>query len=257
MSTSADILFAIVLVVAAVAPASVAVAQESIYEADTGHELATNESIAEFENESVVSGDIHGLNMSLTVADDADDAGLNDWITRSTGRVFLRVDYNEELDRTVRFYLPQEYASPQLKQGGDIVHDVTGFSMPSLTDDGTEWHYISPQELEDNETDYITSNATTIQYDTNTGSDAAEANWVPVPDCDGGTDTICTYSKADHPDRAYLLSTSGDPPRVRYREGSSVTGELDTAINDALNGVDNLAEDAFSLFGESDDDGGD
>jgi len=117
MSTSADILFTIVLVVAAVAPASVAVGQESVYEADTSHELATNESIATFEDEGVVSGDVHGLNMSLTVAEDADDAGLNDWITRSSGRVFLRVDYNEELDRTVRFYLPQEYASPQLKQG--------------------------------------------------------------------------------------------------------------------------------------------
>jgi len=306
MTASRGVLFAIILVVAAVAPASMAVAQESVYEADTDHELATDGAIAEFHNESVATGDVQGLNMSLTVADDAEAVGLNDWITRSTGRVFLRVDYNEELSRTVRFYIPREYVSPQIKQGlsamdgdltadlaptqdrnytavtitvdgpteavfpisaargsiatgrstiGEIVHNVTGFSPPSLTDDGAEWHYVSPGELDDNQTDSIPSNATTIQYNTNTGTDA-EANWVPVPDCDGGTDTVCTYTKADHPDRVYLLSTSGDPPRLRYREGSSVQGQLGTAVNDALNGVDDLVDDTFALFGGGDDDDG-
>ncbi len=306
MTTSRAILFTLFLVAVAVAPASMAVAQDSIYEADTDHELATDDAIAEYENESVVTGGVHGLNMSLTVADDAENVGLNDWLVRSTGRVFLRVDYNEEIERTIRFHIPDEYVSPQLKQGleandekltadleptaernytavtvtldgptevvfpisetrgsiasgrstvGEIVNNVTGVSLPSLTNDGAEWHYVSSEDLADNETDYITSNATTIQYDTNTGADA-EANWIPVPDCDGGTETVCTYTKADHPDRTYLLSTSGDPPQVRYREGSSITGQLDTAINDALHGVDNLVDDVTGLFGDDDDDGG-
>jgi hypothetical protein len=283
-----------------------ATAQSSVYEADTDHELAADEAIAEYRNESHVTGGVYGLNMTLTVADDAADAGLNDWLTRSSGRVFLRIDYNEDLVRTVRFYVPKAYVAPQLKQGleardgdltadleptqdrnytavtvtldgpteavfpissargsiatgrstiGDMVANVTGFSLPSLTDDGAEWHYIGASELADNQTDSIPSNATTIQYDTNTGT-GEEANWVPVPDCDGGTDGVCTYTKADQPNRTYLLSTSGDPPRVRYRQGSSITGQLDTAVNDALHGVDNLVDDVTSLFGDDDEDGG-
>ncbi|NHX37811.1 MULTISPECIES: hypothetical protein [Halolamina] len=305
MTRSADLAFVVVLVLAAVAPASMAAAQESVYEADTDHELATDGAIAEFRNQSHVTGGVYGLNMSLTVADDADDAGLNDWLTRSSGRVFLRIDYNEDLARTVRFYVPKAYVAPQLKQGleasnadlpadleptqdrnhtavtvtldgpteavfpisatrgsiasgrstiGDMVANVTGFSLPSLTPNGADWHYIAASELADNQTDSVPSNATTIQYDTNTGTDA-EANWVPVPDCDGGTDGVCTYTKADHLDRTFLLSTSGDPPQVRYREGSSITGQLDTAVNDALHGVDNLVNDVTGLFGDDDDDG--
>lgn len=299
MRKRGSLLFVFVLVLASATPAALATAQESVYEVDTSHALAEQTAIDEYRSQGVATGGIYGLNATVTVADDAGDAGLSELLYRSTGRVFLRIDYNEDIARTLRIYLPQEYVAPQLKQGleaaesdvtanlkptqgrnhtavtvtldesgtvvfpisagrgaisggrstiSDMVANVTGVELPSLTDSGAEWHYVSSSELADNETDYIPSNATTIQYDASASSDT-EAEWVPVPDCDGGTDYICTYSKADHPDRTYLLSTGADAPEVRYREGSSVSGNLGSAINDALNGVDELVDSAFGLFG--------
>lgn len=304
MTARKSIIFVAVLMLAATAPVALTTAQESVYEVDTSHGLTEQSAIDQYRSSGVATGEIYGLNATVTVADDAGDAGLSELLYRSTGRVFLRIDYNEEIARTLRLHIPREYVAPQLKQGleaadsdvtadleptqdrnhtavtvtfeepstvvfpisasrgaissgrstiGDMIANVTGFELPSLTDDGAEWHYVSSSELSDNQTDYIPSNATTIQYDASASSDT-EAEWVPVPDCDGGTDYICTYSKAGHPDRTYLLSTGADAPEVRYREGTSVSGELGTAINDAVNGAEDLVDSAFSLFGG--DDGG-
>ncbi|QZP37076.1 hypothetical protein [Halobaculum magnesiiphilum] len=292
---------ALVLVVAMLTPAAVATAaaQSSVYEADTDHALTSSAAKDRYDAEGQVTGDVYGLNMTLTVADDAGDVGLSDLATRSTGRVFLRVDYNEEISRTVRFYLPAAYVSPQLKEDlesidgvatadlvptderdytsvtisfdgetsavfaisvsrgaiadgksgiSDIVGNTTGIDLPSFSTAGAEWHYYSSDELDDNETDYIhTENATTIQYNAAVGGEDAE--WVPVAACDGDDAPVCTYSKADHPNRTYLLATGSEPPEVRYRDGRSVTGGLGAAVNDAMRGVDSIIEQVSGWFG--------
>ncbi len=130
----------------------------------------------------------------------------------------------------------------------DMLANVTGFEIPSLTSSGAEWHYVSSAELDDNETDYIPENESgTIQY--NAASAGQEAEWTPVQACDGDDAPVCTYSKADHPDRTYLLSQEAEPPRVRYREGSSITGGIGSAINDAMQGVEDSLDGLRSLFG--------
>lgn len=301
MAAARSVLFAVILVIAAVMPAAVA-AQEAVYEADTNHGLADDSAIETYDSEGVVTGDVHGLDMSVTVAENSDDAGLSGLLYRDTGRVFLRLDYDEEISRTIRLYLPREYVKPQLKQGleaaesgvtadleptadrnhtvvtvtleepttvvfpisagrgaiadsrsgfSGIVANVTGIELPSLTDRGAEWHYVSADELNDSEADYIPANATTIQHDTSTNSE--DADWVPVPSCDDGTQEICTYTKADQPDRTYILYTGADRSAVRYREGRSVSGDLSTAVNDAMRGVDNLVDDVVGLFGDGED----
>lgn len=109
---------ALTLVVSLVA-ASVpfAAASGGVYDLDTGHELATNESVRTFDEEGVVTGEAHRLNMSLTIADEAPAVGLSRWKHTSYSRVFLRIDYNEEIKRTIRVYVPREYFRPRLKTG--------------------------------------------------------------------------------------------------------------------------------------------
>ena len=299
-----SLLLALVLVAAATAPAAMVTGQESVYEADTDHGLTEQRAVESYAEDGAATGEIYGLNASITVADEAGDAGLQDILYRSAGRVFIRLDYNEELARTIRFYIPQSYLTPQLKQGleatesdvtadlepvknrnytavtvavdgpteavfpvsvsrgliadtrsdvAGIVGNVTGFELPSLTDPGTEWHYVNADALNDSTADYIPANATTIQRDTSTA--AEDPDWVPVPACSDGTADLCTYTKADHPDRTYLLFTGSDPSTVRYRQERSVSGNLGTAINDAVNGADQLVDEVFSFLGG--DDGGD
>ncbi|MFW5911655.1 MAG: hypothetical protein ACOCQV_02845 [Halolamina sp.] len=310
MTARRGLLFAAILVVAAMSPASLAAAQESVYDVDRGHALTDEDRIDAYEEEGVATGDVDGLDMQLTIADDAGDAGLSELQWRSTGRVFLRIDYDEEIERTVRIYLPAEYVEPQLKNDlesaegdvtadleptenrthtavtvtlsepttvtipisasrgaiadsraglSEIVGNVTGVTMPSLTDGGAEWEHVSTEDLEDDQDDHIPSNATTIQYNAaDNASDDEEADWVPVASCDDGSTPVCTYRKAGQSDRVYLLSTTSDPPPVRYREGNSISGSLDAAVNDAMQGADNVVDDVTGFFGGDDgDDGGD
>lgn len=299
MSTHTPRLALVAMLLLAVAAPSTLAAAESVYEADAGHDIATQSAKDRYHDEGHVTGDVYGLNMTVTVADKAGDTGLSDLGTVSTGKVFVRVDYNEELERTVRFYLPASYVAPQLKEGlesddgsltadlkptenrshtamtmefdgraeavfaisvtrgavsdsksglSDILGNMTGFELPSLTSGGAEWHYVSGEELDDNQTDYISANESdTIQY--NAAPGAAEAEWTPVQTCDGGEAPVCTYTKADYPNRTYLLSQEADPPRVRYRSGSSVTGGLGSAINDAVQGAESALDGLGSLFG--------
>lgn len=104
---------AVVLVLAAVATPAVGASVTTI---DADHPLASDTATTAYHEDGVVTGHMPGVALQLTVADDADDVGLNDWTTRSSGRAFLKVDYNEEIDREVRIYLPASYFNPRLRE---------------------------------------------------------------------------------------------------------------------------------------------
>lgn len=267
------------------------------YEADTNHELATTAAINKYQETGSVSGDVVGLNTTLTVGDDAADVGLEGWKYLSSGREFLRIDYNEEIPRTVRFYLPAEYVEPQLKTdlealngdltaslepthnrtytavtvtldgptdvvfpisevrgdiasgrswASDLVSNATGVDLPSITSGGAEWTVIDSESLAQNETTPIPANEPTIQYD---ADPSTAEQWVPVQECDGSDRAVCSFTKTGENNTTYLLSTTSDPPQVRWRSGSSVTGTIGESINDAQHAVDELLADINSWFG--------
>jgi len=107
----------VVLLVAAVAPATVAGQSSDVTAIDTAHGLDHNTTIAKYNAEGVASGDVDGLDMELTAADKVGDLNRSEWHYASSGRVFLRIDYNEEISRTVRVYIPREYFRPRVKDG--------------------------------------------------------------------------------------------------------------------------------------------
>lgn len=106
---------ALLVVLVTVAPP--VAAQSDIMAVDTGHDLDEDAKIATFESKGVASGSVDSLNMTVTVADKITQLNRSWWTAASSGRVFLRVDYNEELPRTVRLYIPSEYFRPRVNKG--------------------------------------------------------------------------------------------------------------------------------------------
>lgn len=119
ITTTALVLALVVSLVSA--PVALGAAASGVYDLDADHGLATNESIRTFEQTGSATGEAHRLNMSITIADEARDVGLSRWQHTSYSRVFLQVDYNEEIERTIRIYIPSEYFRPRLKTGHDPI----------------------------------------------------------------------------------------------------------------------------------------
>jgi hypothetical protein len=300
MTRRAFALFAALLLVAAALPTGAMAQPPDLYAADGDTDLTSDAAIAEYEQSGAVNGSVGSLNMTVTVAEDAGDVGLNDWARISTGRTYLRINYDENIPRRIRFHLPTDLIRPQLKDDlapvegngtvdlepaknrtvtavtvtvdgpadavfavsesrgafagvrsrvGDLVGNVTGFDLPSLTSGDAAWRHVPDRALAgDNVTYRLPTNDTdpTIQYDA--ASNRTDSQWVPVQTCDGREAEVCLFRK-EGSDAAVILSTTSDPPPIRWRTGSSVTGIAGSTINDIQNAVDRLLADLGGLFG--------
>lgn len=117
MSHRKNIIAALGILLAIAAVGVPAVGASNVNAVDTDHTLTSDASIATFDAEEVVSGEVDGLNMTITVADKVSQLNKSEWAHPSSARTFLRVEYNEEIDRTVRLYIPSEYFRPRVKSG--------------------------------------------------------------------------------------------------------------------------------------------
>jgi hypothetical protein len=99
-------------VVGVSAPASLAATSSSeVLTIDEDHDLARNATIQRYEETGNVSTRLSQLQMTMTVADDHEQIGLDGIHTDST-HTYLQLDYDEDIKRTVRVYLPAEYVHP-------------------------------------------------------------------------------------------------------------------------------------------------
>ena len=104
-----------VLVVTALLTGMVGAAGASeVHGVDDQHDLADDAAIDTYEERGVVTGDADELNMTLTIADDCGDAG-HETIVDLTKQC-LRVQYNEDVPRTVRIWIPRDYWTPYENQ---------------------------------------------------------------------------------------------------------------------------------------------
>jgi hypothetical protein len=78
---------------------------------DDDHALNSTEKMQEFAENGVAETDITIPQMKVRVSDDHQDVGL-DGFRRDTGLTYLKIDYNEEIPREVRIYIPEAYWSP-------------------------------------------------------------------------------------------------------------------------------------------------
>lgn len=116
---------------------------------DEDTDLTLNETIDEFDETGYAVADVSGLDMSVHVAEDQRDVGVSGWT--SGPHTYLRITYNESIQRTVRFYVPNEYVTPRLEEGVSAeTGDETATFEP--VDDG---EYMAVTIAFDGETDAV------------------------------------------------------------------------------------------------------
>jgi len=152
---------------------------------DDDTRLDESATIDSFEANGTVRADAPTLNLTITVSRDRREAGV-DAVTGGM-HTYIRVQYNESVDRTVRIYIPDAYMEPRVKS-----------DVQSLTD------------------------GTTAEYEPVEQKDATAV----VVELDGQTDATFEVNRAfgtylSATDRAYGVfeSVTGfRPPRVGARE---------------------------------------
>jgi len=98
---------------------------------DDEHQLARGDSIEEYRSSGSTSTSLVQVDMSLMVAESHTDVGLEGVGYTDFDTTYIKVEYREELARTVRIYLPAEYFRPRPKEGLEAVEsDVVAELKP-------------------------------------------------------------------------------------------------------------------------------
>lgn len=284
----------LLLVMAVLALTGVAAGSE-ILTLDDQTPLASDDSVAAFEQQGIVTADTAQVDMTVTVAREGSDAGLEGPRVDSKD-TFVRINYREDITRTIRIYIPADMIEPRPKRGlqaensgvsadlspaGDgkylaltftvdgptdatfavsntagaifsgrsgvreAVNNTTGFSMPSFGD-GAEWQFVESSELNSTRSYRVDHPASdmTMQWD---ADPSAEKRWISVPECGDPTDVrVCYYRDGN---ATTIMTTTDNPPTVRYREGKSAIIDLKSAVSDLASVPDRVGSWVDGIFG--------
>ena len=114
-----SIVLVVLLVTSIVAIPAVAVSspagESEVTKIDADHGLLDDDAISTFESEGSVSVDLEQVDAKVTVATSKSEVGIDrsDAIaTTDAGNYFIRIEYNEDIDRTIRLWIPAEYVGP-------------------------------------------------------------------------------------------------------------------------------------------------
>jgi len=106
-------------------------AGSDIYGVDRNHDLAGDSAIEQFETEGVASGTADDLDMQLSIAKDCADVGHDPMV--APPQRCLQVQYNEEVARTVRVYVPSEYWTPFEDQSMESTNGEVAAEMEPIS----------------------------------------------------------------------------------------------------------------------------
>jgi hypothetical protein len=95
---------------------------------DDDHDLASAAAVESFEDDAVASTNVPQVDLTVTVAEDHEDIGL-DGPRIDARTVWVRLDYDEEIPREVRFYIPGEIVTPRVKQDLESVDAVASAGL--------------------------------------------------------------------------------------------------------------------------------
>jgi len=135
-------LLACCLLVGLVAVGGVASAQfngGSITTVDDAHGVADGEAISQYKSAGTVTGAVEGLNMSITVTDNKQE--VVDGLGTGALKTYIYVDYDEEITRTVRFYVPAAMVEPRIKR--DVANVRGGLRAEYEPVDGGEYMAVT------------------------------------------------------------------------------------------------------------------
>ena len=123
----------IVLVTLAVVLVTAPAAAMTTTTLDANTPLTNDAHIDDFESDGVTSAEVVQIDFNITVADGHEDAGLDGFYIDS-GTTYLRIDYDETVERTVRFYVPSEYFAPRVKRSLEAANGGPPISLSPVRD---------------------------------------------------------------------------------------------------------------------------
>jgi len=92
--------------------------------------LTDDATIEEFEQQGSVTAQVDGLDMTVGVHTDKRDA-VGDGLGPGVAKTYITINYDEEIARTIRVYIPAEYVTPRVRQDIDAVAgDATAVYEP-------------------------------------------------------------------------------------------------------------------------------
>lgn len=110
-------IFALAALTIGLLAAGVSVASaERVYTIDDETDLDKPSTITEYSENGTATVAVDQLNMTITVTDDRREAGI-DARTAGVMSTYIHVEYYEDVDRTIRFYVPAEYLQPRRNEG--------------------------------------------------------------------------------------------------------------------------------------------
>lgn len=283
--------FAVLLVGAGVAVGS------DVTTIDEDTALTDSDTIDGYEEDGVATADVEVPDMTITIAEQSDDVGLDGWHSDWDSR-YLRLQYDEDIPRTVRVYVPSEYWHPVSYEttsvNGDtqvtmrptengrytavtvefdgqadavidlpkannfvfwsrdgirsVANETVGYEAPRLSTGG-EWEYITDSDFAagNGSVPIDDSEGSTIQY--NAADNDSDERWVSVPECSRGEADVCTYTVDGRPDTVMVLSTTSEPPSVRYKTGADPVEKSKGWFREMTSAPEKLFEDISGLFG--------
>ncbi|MFC6720902.1 hypothetical protein ACFQGT_00450 [Natrialbaceae archaeon GCM10025810] len=129
MTRLRSIALAVVLIVSLVAVPGVAIADDeddtdSVTDIGADHDLDTSDAITEYNEAGHTETDLSRIDMTVTVAESKADVGLEDQpLPTDVRNDYLRLQYDEEAERTVRILIPDDYWTPYLREEVQSISD--------------------------------------------------------------------------------------------------------------------------------------
>lgn len=113
----------------------VASADGTIVDLDEGTPLSERSAWSEWQENGVAKADITAPNLEITLAKDHDDVGVEGW-HNDYSNDWVRVEYNEDIPRTIRFYVPSNFWKPYYEEAvrSESGDEITAKFVP--VDDG-------------------------------------------------------------------------------------------------------------------------
>lgn len=100
-----------------------------IYGVDGNHDLDSEQAVDQYQEDGIATGDADDLNLKMTITEDCSEVGHDPLV--SPPQTCLKVDYDEEVARTIRVYIPRDYWIPHDQQNMRSVDgDVTAEMEP-------------------------------------------------------------------------------------------------------------------------------
>jgi len=112
----------LLLLTAPLTAVGLASADSHVVKIDRDHDLTTQASINEFQNDDSTSTTLAYPQTTLTIGKTTDSVDLDGHFVHQYSHEYIRIEYDEDVSRTFRFYVPNDYAAPYSDDDVDIIN---------------------------------------------------------------------------------------------------------------------------------------